>query len=1100
MANASRAPWPSPQGSRRRAGVSSFGIGGTNAHVVLEEAPPAQASTASRDAHLLVLSARTEIALDRMTANLRDHLESHPDASLADVEYTLEVGRQDFAHRRAVVVRDRVHAIDALREPRRAPTMNDTYEGSTRAVAFLFSGQGSQHVGMGADLYRAEPVYREAFDRCVELLKPHLGTDLRDIVFASAASTSINETRFTQPALFAVEYALASLWMSRGITPVAMLGHSIGEYVAAHLAGVMSLGDALAVVATRGRLMQELPTGSMAAVALPARELERLVLASPGVEIAAFNAPNLCTISGPSEPLAALGGRLGTTGDYRPLHTSHAFHSAMMEPALAPFADVMRRIVLSPPKIPYVSNLTGTWITDEEATSPDYYANHLRHAVKFEAGVRTLAADAATLLLEVGPGNALMSLARLTLGKDANRRVFSSLAHVREQRSDAEATLDATARLWMSGAEIDWKRFHANAEPRRIPLPTYPFERKRYWVDPEPVTAAPPATAPRTIDNSMFAPTWSRDDTPVEAPRLSGTWLVLAHPGAFSTTVIDRLTHAGASVVAVEPGANIASAVREVRASGKAFGGAVHLLNTASGGDSDLAPSYHSVVELAIAMEPASGARAQIIVVTSGAASVLDEPVRFPTRAMVLGPVLSLPHEMIGLRMRAVDLDLETGNTTFDAAASAVAAEAANGDNESVVAHRAGRRWVRRFEPVSLAPAIGKLPLAKRGVYLITGGTGGIGLAVARALATQASARLLLTARTPLPDRDGWDTWLAEHAADDRTSGAIRAIREIESLGGEVLAVAADAADEAAMGRAIEAARARWGTSINGIVHAAGIPGSGRIAVLKERGEAELVIAPKVTGLAVLRQLFAAASLDFVVLLSTINSLTGAPGLSDYAAANAVFDAFAQSTLAPAGWTRVMTINYGPWRDVGMASRLFEGPAAPAKRDDTFRRFALSPDDGTEALLRVLGSGRAQIVVFPQDFPRIMETLRTAPVASANPKAAAPGVAAANDADSAASTAYEAPADDTERRVAAIWSELLGIARVGVHDDFFELGGHSLLATRVTARIEQSLGAKLTLRDVFDAPTVRKLTDRLTAVMAASTASAPIPTTPSGRN
>ena len=489
-------------------------------------------------------------------------------------------------------------------------------------------------------------------------------------------------------------------------------------------------------------------------------------------------------------------------------------------------------------------------------------------------------------------------------------------------------------------------------------------------------------------------------------------------------------------------------------------------------------------------MEPASGARARIIVATSGAASVLDEAVRFPERAMVIGPVLSLPHEVTGLRMRAVDIDLETGNTTVDAAASAIVGEAANGDNESVVAHRAGRRWVRRFEPVSLAPAIDKLPLKKRGLYVITGGTGGIGLAFARALATYASARLLLTARTPLPERDTWNAWLASHAADDRTSGVIQAIREIETLGGEVLVVAADAADEAAMSRAIEAARARWGTSVHGVVHAAGVSGSGRIAVLKEPGEAEAVIAPKVAGLAVLQKLLGASSLDFVVLLSTINSVIGAPGLSDYAAANAVFDAFAQSNVAPAGWNRVVTINYGPWRDVGMASRLFEGPDAPAKRDDGFRQYALSPDDGTEAFLRVLASGRTQVVVFPQDFPRIMEMLRTngAQVA-ANPTSSSPGAGAANDADSAASTAYEAPADDTERRVAAIWSELLGVAQVGVHDDFFELGGHSLIATRVIARLEQSLGAKLTLRDVFEASTVRKLSDRLTAA-AASTASA----------
>lgn len=1103
VASAVGGAWPAGA-TPRRAGVSSFGIGGTNAHVVLEEAPAATQTRDVRGAHLLVWSARTETALDRMTDNFRTYLETTSDVSMTDVAYTLEVGRQVFAHRRAVVVRDREQAMDVLSVDRRSQLLTAIYEGGPRSVAFLFSGQGSQYAGMGAELYRTERIYREAFDRCAGILLPHLGSDLRDIVFAAAGDPTINETRFTQPALFAFEYALASLWMSRGVTPSAMLGHSIGEYVAAHLAGVFTLDDALAMVAARGRLMQELPAGSMAAVGLPSAEVERLAREFAGVEVAASNAPNLTTVSGPGAAVAALGERIGTIGgDFRPLHTSHAFHSSMMEPALEPFAELLRGITLSAPRIPYVSNLTGTWISDSEATSPEYYARHLRHAVQFADGVRAVAADPSVLLLEVGPGNALASLARLTLGKDGAKRVVSSLAHVKEQRSEVEAVLEATGRLWLAGGEIDWQSFHADAAPRRVPLPTYPFERQRHWVDaPAPTVATPATQTPptRSIEESFFAPTWTRDDSAVDTPRLAGPWLVLANHGPLADAVTSRVQAAGATPVLVVPGDafaqlsetrfsvrpavsdDFAEVVRRVRDMGTPVSGAIHMWTVDVDDDSNHTLSYHSQVALATALAPSYGGEARIVVVTSGLASVLDEPVHAPARAIALGPVLSLPLEMPGLRIRLVDIprhpdtahEADGGGSASAQFLDAIILEAANTDSENVIAHRAGRRWVRRFEPISIV----RTPIAptENGVYLITGGLGGIGLSVARWLAAHTRARLLLTARTPLPPREQWNTW---RTADDRTGVAIRAVEELERSGSEVIVAAADAADEAAMRRAIDAARERWG-AINGVVHAAGVPGSGRIAILKEPDEVQGVLAPKVTGLAVLSKLLGSSPLDFVVLLSSINSLMGAPGLSDYSAANAVFDAFPGSSARPSAWKRVVTINYGPWRDVGMAARLFEGN--DGKRDDTFRHVSISPETGTEAFGRALGSGREQVVVFPQDLPLVMALLRAnggaPPATTSAPKA----------------TTMEAPdkkpavlaANDTERRVAEIWSELLGLERIGMDDDFFELGGHSLLATRVLARIDQSLGARLTLRDVFDAPTVRRLAARIAAVAPAS--------------
>ena len=1124
VASASAAPWIAAGGAPRRAGVSSFGIGGTNAHLVVEEAAeaPAAARTSARGAHLLLLSAKTAPALERATADLAAHLRAHPELPLGDVEWTLQTGRAAFAHRRAAVVRDGAHAVEALGEPGRHPVLTDACRSGPRPVAFLFSGQGSQHAGMGAGLYRSERAYRDAFDRCAALFEPHLGLDLRPVVLGEAGG-AIDETRLTQPALFAAEYALASLWASWGVVPAAMLGHSIGEYVAAHLAGVLSLEDAVAVVAARGRLMQALPAGSMAAVHLAAAELTRLLGAAPDVELAAANAPGLCTVSGPGEAVARFLASIEARGiEARPLHTSHAFHSAMMAPALAPFTALLERIALAPPRIPYASNLTGTWITNEQATSPAYYAKHLRHAVRFEDGVRTLAENPALLLLEVGPGTALTSLARLGLGKEGAGRAVASLPHPRERRPDGEAVLEAAGRLWLAGVAVDWRKVHAGEERRRVPLPTYPFERTRHFVE----ALAPPgarsdaaAARPSTdVADWLHAPTWSRGDPPAGPPRLEGTWLVLARPGPLAEAVAGRVRDAGGVPVTIEaaealervdasrfrvrPGSaeDLAGVLGLLDAAAPAVAGAIDLwalqdAGAANGaGDPASAPPadrpVHALVALASALQPSCAARPVLVVTaTRGAASVLDERIRALDPALVIGPVLSLPAEIPGLGMRAVDLDPADGADAVDAAARQLVEEAATADGEPVSARRAGRRWVRRCEPIAPSPAAaGPLPLEPRGVYLVTGGLGGIGLALARWLATRASARLLLTSRTPLPPREAWDAWLAGHGPGDRIADAIRGVRDVERSGGEVLVAAADAADEAAMRDALDRARERWGR-IDGVIHAAGVPGDNRIAVLAGPDDLRAVLAPKRDGLLVLVRLLGDTPLHFVALLSSVSATLGAPGVCGYAAANAVLDAFPESALRPACWRRVVTVGYGPWRDVGMAARVF---AAQARRRDELLRWAIPSEGGVEAFGRALGSGRPRVIVAPFDLPRLLRAARDPAAAGATPAAAeAPGPPVAG--RTAAPSAREAPATDTERRIAGIWTELLGVERMGVHDDFFELGGHSLLATRVLARIDQTLGARLTLRDVFEARTIRKLSELVDGGARSGTSPPPAP-------
>jgi acyl transferase domain-containing protein len=486
-------------GHPRRAGVSSFGVGGTNAHVVLEEAPVEESLVPSRPWQLLLLSARTETALDAMTVNLAKHLHDHPDHDLADVAHTLQVGRKVFTHRRMVVCRDTADAIEALErlEPQRVfSTVQEHHE---RPVAFMFTGQGSQYAGMAHGLYETEPTFRAQVDACCELLKSHLGLDLREVIYPNEARAecqesradgqkiidygSLNQTWLTQPALFVVEYALAKLWKEWGIEPRAMIGHSIGEYVAACLAGVVSLEDALVLVAARGRLMQELPSGAMLSVGLAEDQVCSLLGAR--LSIAAVNATSTCVVSGPTDDVDALERRLKEqdTACQR-LHTSHAFHSAMMEPILETFTRLVQKIKLYAPTIPYISNVSGRWITATEATDASYWAHHLRQAVRFGEGVRELMKEQNLVLLEVGPGQTLTSLVRRNM-ESAHDRALSSLRQPQSNNSDVEFILKTLGRLWLLGVPVRWKNFYAHECRRRVPLPTYPFERQRYWVEPK---------------------------------------------------------------------------------------------------------------------------------------------------------------------------------------------------------------------------------------------------------------------------------------------------------------------------------------------------------------------------------------------------------------------------------------------------------------------------------------------------------------------------------------------------------------------------------------------------------------------------------------
>ena len=479
-------PWER-EDTPRRAGLSSFGVGGTNAHVVLEEAPLSLYPPSERPYHLITLSARSATALDKQMEELLEHIESNESLPIEDIAYTLQIGRADFNYKRSFVTTNREDCLQVLRDKPSERISTTHAVRKNRSVVFMFPGQGSQHVNMGRDLYEKEPIFRREMDICAHILEPILGFDIRNILYPTPEGYDeslmrINETMVAQPGIFSISYSLAKYWMSMGIRPVAMVGHSVGEFVAATLGGVLSLEDALQLVAKRGALMQDLPSGSMMAVRMPADQLEAHL--PEEVSIAAVNSVALCVVSGPDVPIQKLQAELESKEIIcRPLHTSHAFHSAMMDPAVKPFEDLLNQISLSGPEIPIISTATGRPLTLEDATNPAYWAHHLRATVLFAPAISTLLHESSHVFLEIGPGQTLSTLTRQHPARTKDHDVFSSSPHAKQDISPYIVALETLGKLWQKGILIDWKHAYQNEQRQRVHLPTYPFERKRYWFD-----------------------------------------------------------------------------------------------------------------------------------------------------------------------------------------------------------------------------------------------------------------------------------------------------------------------------------------------------------------------------------------------------------------------------------------------------------------------------------------------------------------------------------------------------------------------------------------------------------------------------------------
>lgn len=1024
--NAALSEWKT-NGVPRRAAVHSFAIGGTNAHIILEEAPAQQPSPSPGSDQLLVLSARTDSALETATSNLAEHLRQHPALNLADVAFTLQVGRRMFSHRRILVCRDAADAVEALEARDLQRVVSAVSGGDDRPVAFIFPGHGFP-VKTGMELYQAQPVFHEQVDRCAALLEHSLGIDLRDAFHSDDRKVEEVERQLqisvSQSTLFTIEYALAQLWISWGVRPHLMIGDGIGEYVAACLAGVFSLEDALTFVAT--------------------------------------SSPNAAHIS----------------------------------------------VDLQIPTIPFISGKTGSSITNAEATDPSFWTRAQVEPAHTDESLGQLGDEPDTILLQIGPRETMSESATQHFDKAVKQVVVSSLPGPFDQTHETTFLLETLGRLLINGASVDWAGFHQAEPRRRLPLPTYPFERKRFWVERRNLVDAITTDQKEIRKNPNIAewfylPSWKRallsygpKDEGLLAER--GCWLIFLDSYEFGSQIVDQLTRQEHDVITVEVGERFTelgdsryainpyelsdydSLFNKLLALERTPRVVVHLWNInpecASPQEAELRQKsqeleYFSLRFLAQSLGSHVITRpVSMHVISNNMQDLTGEEGLCPEKATLLDVCRVIPLEYPNITCRSVDITIpEQGSLTENRLIEQLMVEFTASSPDSVVAYRGNNRWVRSYETVLLNGEGGAKPrLRFNGVYLVTGGLGRIGWILAEYLARALQAKLVLTQLSPFPERETWEEWLATHDEGDEVSRKIRKLRALEDLGAEVLVFAADVADEERMREVFTYSRDHFG-ALHGVIHAAGVTDDRSVRANYGKGPMDHAwqIRSKVQGPLVLERILRNYRPDFCLLFSSLSSILGGPGFVPDRAANMFMDAFAhkQNRTSSMPW---ISVNWDGW--------ILEPDDARSAGSAT--AVGLTAQDVVEAFRRLVSIDNvSQIIVSTGDLQaRITQAAKAESLpkwrgSDKNAKSPLRGTPGSGHPSVAGSAEARNPSP-IESKIAEIWVGVLKLDDVSVDDNFFELGGQSILAIQVVERINQAFQVNLTMRTIFDEPTI----------------------------
>ncbi len=1092
--NAELKNWPH-NGRPRRAAVSSFGIGGTNVHLILEENESLREAKSHRNKKLLLISAKTENDIENLRKKMIGQLLTRDTLSLHDIEYTLHVGREFHDFRQFLVCESHDEAIALLNSDKNVLSWKAISAGSSLPITFMFPGQGAQYVNMAKGIYEQEPYFRDELDKCSELLKSEIGLDIRELLYPQSgeATEDINKTIYAQPAIFVVEYCLAKLLMSWGVKPAAMIGHSLGEYVAACLSGVFSLSDALRIIAARARLMQSAKPGCMLSVLLERNQLADL-LKDTNCEIAAVNSPTDIVVSGPQDCIDQLKDKLSALEIVnKQLNTSHAFHSHMMDEILDAFKTALESVQFGKMTIPFMSNLSGKPALERLVTTPAYWVNHLRNAVEFSSGIINLSSASKSFFIEVGPGNALTSLVKRHQGIDA--KVVAHLTrHQQSEVDDGTHLLEVIGKLWQSGVDIDWRSFHQFNKCHRVPFSTYPFSHNRYWVDAKKHLQSPTSAKKQGIKGLAYVSRWKKQAR-LEAVQVESTLqhknvLMFVHQNEVCDALVSSLRDSGKNVICVYAGeaytftspdnysidinsdSDFEELIKAVIATEHPPQQLVYmwglsqternLSHTEFSGDlfeHSQKLGIQGLLKLVKAMLVQRLSDIQLNIISENIHRVSGCEDISPSNATIIGLQKAMKLECPEISCFQIDLDSAELNNRFaiKSLIKDIAGELLLTERTDDIALRNHRRWQHNFEYAyqdDYASSSAR-KIREGGVYVITGGLGKVGLNIAEFIARVPNTKIALLNRSAFPATGDWGNWCSEHDEKDKTSRKIKKLERIFASAERVELYQVDVSDCVQLEVVFSKIEEQLG-SITGVVHAAGLA-HGIMKPIQDVGERDFLdqYQTKVIALHALDKVLTNRKIDFCILTSTLASVLGGLGFSAYAAANAYMDAFAKQKNLH-GNEQWMAINWDRWD--------------------------FSADEVASSGLSVIeGIKTLEYALTFSDIPQLLFSKRDISVIAESNEEAVDVIGKSVDLSSRVlENEYVAARNDVERDLVKIWQDLLGVETIGVHDNLFALGGHSLLAIQLISKMKNA-GYEILVRELIDTPTIAGVSETLNA-------------------
>lgn len=1081
--NCERREWNSAH-PKRLAAIHSLGFGGTNAHAILQEAPKTK-TTASKKANLLIFSAKNENSLYAMAQShyvfiLNMMKENVANSCLADMAYTLQLGREHFKWRVAIPYQTYEHLIHVLNTPDLLKKhVSKSREKKIKRVIFGFVGQGSQYADMAAGIYQEHPYFKQIVDECSHLLHPDLGMDLRDILFPKTeqekniANEKLRQTQYTQPALFVVEYALAKLLISLGIQPDAMIGHSIGEFVAATISGALSLNESLILIAKRAQLMASTEPGMMLVVPLPYEDIKPHL--GNQIALAAYNAPNLCVVSGSEKEIALFRNQIQSLLpeelDCKVLHTSHAFHSHMMKPIEEAFYELSLNYRLSEPKIPYISNVTGHWMDNKNIANKRYWTEHLCQTVMFSKGIKTLDLCEDDIFIEIGPGQVLTQLIRQH-ALAQNPVLLSSLPKAHEVNCHSyEYLLRTIGQLWLNQHNVLWEHLYTNEIRQRCAVPTYVFDRKSYWVNPDELLNNQRKDIVFNKDQGIFyKPIWERDRKNIHLEMLESCsikrCLLIFCDKKEELTLLESVIQ-GRDIYWITSG-------REFKILGNQF-----IINSQEKEDYfkclkkiqfkyDEYEVLHTWLlkkciksENALLQGPYSllffiqtfnevyiDKPLKILVTTTQIYNVMGDEDLSPAKATILGPCKVIPQEQNNIAIKLVDLEYHTALDPGLLSMLGLELETISShDFKQEIAYRGQYRWIKKLKPCDKEIQTSQNNrIKKHGVYLITGGLGGIGLSLAEFLAKTYNANLILISRSKFPLENTWNDYIEnENNKQSSFFPKIKKLLEIKKYALSLRIESVSIEDIVQLSSILKKIKVTF-NQIHGVIHAAGVAGGG-LSQLKTPEIYEKVLTPKLIGTANLIQYFQNEALDFFAFMSSITSVTGFPGQIDYCSANAVLDSYANRDNNFKYPVFCIGMNWLAWREVGMAAE------SQTLLLDLDENNSIGVQEGCRLFEKMIHSQLNQVIITKDDLNLYEPPLISAPNEES----------------------YVLRHSSIVEALLHLWKQILGIEQIDIDDDFYELGGHSLLAVSLLSKIRHQFDVRIPSTTLFEVKTIRGL-------------------------